>query len=85
MNKIRKINTENYPENFMINAAIHKSPIRRNNIANAIQPSKSPIRTRTPNKNVSPIKINHQLPNNFRYISNVSPLKERKIEVENHM
>lgn len=83
MQKVRKVNTDNYSENFMLQNAISKSPIRRNNLNTHIT-AKSPIRSRTPNKNVSPIKPSPQLPSNIRFIANVSPLRERPIEPDNY-
>lgn len=77
MNKQRKQHADIYDENVFANPSSGKSPIQRNMYHQYTNIGKSPIRSRTPNKPVSPAKAYHQMPSNIRYIANVSPLKER--------
>lgn len=76
MNRVQRNNTEILSERYPnYNMQYNKSPIRRQN-GNGINPGRSPIRSRTPTRHVSPIKNNsQQFP--IRFISNVSPSKDR--------
>ena len=66
----------------MINHTINKSPLKRNNVNqnNHQYTLRSPIRSRTPIKNKTEINNNALFPTQMRYISNVSPIKERSQE-----
>ena len=74
MHKIKRINSDHNRDEFLLNAAINKSPLRRNTVTYGTSPQKSPLRARTPIKDTSP-NPNHQ--QNIRYIPNISPLKNR--------
>jgi hypothetical protein len=79
MSRPRKQHENNYEElHFNSNA---RSPLRRNP-ANHNHSSKSPIRSRTPTRPVSPLS-HHALPTTIRYIANVSPLRELPTNSDN--
>lgn len=60
-----------------------RSPLRRAPCNQGPQ-NKSPIRSRTPTRPVSPLKHQHALPNTIRYIAHVSPLRDRPSEADNY-
>lgn len=76
MNKIRRTGTTPVLEAYQNNLQFNKSPIRRSNL-NQLNPNKSPIRSRTPTRDISPIKNTNPYPTPIKYISNVSPIKEK--------
>lgn len=74
MQRVRKINTENYQEQFIVNNTAGKSPIRRQQQPNS-NINKSPLRSRTPTRGHSPIKHHEPLPSHIRYVTGKSPIK----------
>lgn len=84
MNRLHRNNTDILPERYPnYNTQYTKSPIRRQN-TNLVNATRSPIRSRTPTRHVSPIKNNsQQFP--IKFISNVSPSKERPANQENYL
>lgn len=81
MQRIQRYNTDNLYETNPSNLQINKSPIRRQN-ANQLNPARSPIRSRTPTRYVSPIAHQNNFP--IKFIANVSPAKEKKSNLENN-
>ena len=77
MQRIQRNNTDNFHEHYPSNLQCNKSPIKRQNM-NQINPVRSPIRSRTPTRYVSPIKTTNQLPSSIKFISRVSPLKKKQ-------
>lgn len=77
MNKIRRTSTNIVYEACTHNLDLNKSPLKRNPNFNHQNTARSPLRSRTPTRHVSPIKMNSQMQPAIRFISNVSPIKER--------
>ena len=83
MNKIRRTTTApvyevQQPALDFIKSPLKRAPCHPNT-------ARSPLRSRTPTRHVSPIKTNPQQQPSIRFISNVLPMKERERygEVEN--
>lgn len=75
MNRIHRNQTEILSDRN--NIQYNRSPIRRQNI-NHPNPARSPIRSRTPTRCVSPIKANNGYQASIKFITNVSPIKDRQ-------
>jgi hypothetical protein len=82
MNKILRQNTNRLTDNHTPGIQINKSPLKPIHTINTIHPTKSPLRSRTPVRFVSPIN-NKSTITAIKYISNVSPLKEKVQDREN--
>lgn len=74
MNRLYRNNTEVLHDRTLhLNPANNKSPIRRQTIHN-MNPARSPLRSRTPTRCVSPLKQT-QPPVPIKFITTVSPGK----------
>lgn len=64
------------------NPSYNKSPIRRQTVQN-MNPARSPLRSRTPTRHVSPLKQTQpSMP--IKFISTLSPGKQRQTNMENY-
>ena len=82
MQRIHRHNTDHLHEPYTNPLQYNKSPIKRQNINHA-NTVRSPIRSRTPTRSVSPIKLGNNMPSSIKYISNVSPSKQKQGNHEN--
>ena len=82
MQRMHRHNTDNLHDQYPSNP-LNKSPIKRQNI-NHIHPARSPIRSRTPTRNVSPLRTTSPLPSSIKYISRMSPVKQKVVNIENN-
>ena len=82
MQRTYRNNTDTAHDRVPNQAQLNKSPIRRQNV-NPSYIARSPIRSRTPTRHVSPLKNATNTPNPIKFISNVSPAKEKRTNYEN--
>jgi hypothetical protein len=76
MQRVQRNITDTVHDRSPHHTPLQKSPLRRQN-GHQANPARSPIRSRTPTRHVSPLKTAAPFPSSIRFISTLSPAKER--------